>query len=71
MIGAFPTGTGMTGGAEIYLSVISGTGTVSAQASTVELSGGTASRVYTVTNRVTTAAGWIDDRSLTILVENR
>ncbi len=38
---------------------------------TVWLSGGTAGTVYTLTNRVTTAGGRTDDRSITILVGER
>ena len=38
---------------------------------TVWLSGGTAGQSYTVTNRVTTAAGRTEDRSFTIRVEER
>lgn len=35
------------------------------------LLGGEAGRFYTVVNRVTTQAGRIDERSLTLVVENR
>jgi len=38
---------------------------------TVVLSGGTANRTYTVTNHVTTAAGYEDDRSITVKVQER
>lgn len=38
---------------------------------TVWLSGGTAGQTYTVTNRITTAAGRTDERSLLIRVEER
>lgn len=38
---------------------------------TVWLMGGTSGQVYTVTNRITTNQGRTDDRSLTILVEER
>lgn len=38
---------------------------------TVWLSGGTAGQVYQVTNRITTSSGRIDDRSITIRVEER
>lgn len=38
---------------------------------TVWLSGGTAGQSYTVTNRITTAAGRTEDRSFTIRVEER
>jgi len=37
----------------------------------VWLSGGTAGQTYTVTNRITTAAGRTEDRSFTIRVEER
>ena len=40
-------------------------------AATVWLSGGTASTRYTVTNRVTTAGGRIDDRSIYINVREK
>jgi hypothetical protein len=40
-------------------------------AATVWLSSGTASQSYTVTNRITTAAGRTEDRSFTIRVEER
>jgi len=38
---------------------------------TVWLSGGTVGTNYTVTNRITTAAGRTDDRSITIRVQER
>lgn len=38
---------------------------------TVWLSGGTSGQPYTVTNRVTTVQGRIDDRTITIRVEER
>jgi hypothetical protein len=38
---------------------------------TIWLSGGTVGTTYTVTNRVTTAAGRIDDRTFTIQVIDR
>ena len=38
---------------------------------TVWLSGGTVGENYTVTNRITTAAGRADDRSITIRVRER
>lgn len=38
---------------------------------TVWISGGTAGSNYTVTNRVTTAAGRIDDRSITLKCKER
>ena len=38
---------------------------------TVWLSGGTVGMNYTVTNRITTAAGRADDRSITIRVRER
>lgn len=38
---------------------------------TVWLSGGTAGQPYTVTNRITTNQGRIDDRTITIRVVNR
>lgn len=37
----------------------------------VDLSGGTTGVTYTVTNRITTAAGGVDDRSFYVLVEER
>ena len=43
----------------------------SATIATVVLSGGTANRNYTVTNRITTAAGYIDDRSIQVQVRER
>jgi hypothetical protein len=39
--------------------------------STVVLSGGTVNRNYTVTNTITTAAGYTDERSITIQVRQR
>ena len=42
-----------------------------ATSATVWLSGGTAGQSYTVTNRITTAAGRTEDRSFTIRVEER
>lgn len=42
-----------------------------ATSATVWLSGGTVSQSYTVTNRITTAAGRTEDRSFTIRVEER
>ena len=38
---------------------------------TVVLSGGTVNRNYTVTNHITTAAGYEDDRSITISIRQR
>lgn len=38
---------------------------------TVWLSGGTASQSYTVTNRITTAGGRTDERSIIIRIEER
>ena len=38
---------------------------------TVVLSAGTPNRCYKVTNHITTAAGYEDDRSITIKVQNR
>lgn len=38
---------------------------------TVWVSGGTHGADYTLTNRITTAAGRVDDRSLTLHVRNR
>lgn len=35
----------------------------------IKLSGGTAGVTYTVTNRITTAAGGVDDRSFYVLIE--
>ncbi len=37
----------------------------------VWLSGGTSGQMYTLTNRITTSAGRIDDRSINILVKER
>ena len=37
----------------------------------IKLSGGTVGITYTVTNRITTAAGGVDDRSLFVLIEQR
>jgi hypothetical protein len=37
----------------------------------IDLSGGTPGVTYTVTNRITTAAGATDDRSFFVLVEDR
>ena len=37
----------------------------------IKLSGGTVDSEYTVTNRITTAAGGIDDRSFTVRVRQR
>ncbi len=45
--------------------------TFTTTSATVWLSGGTAGTVYTLTNRVTTAGGRTDDRSITILVGER
>lgn len=45
--------------------------TNSVSAATVWLSGGTTGAVYSVANRVTTSAGRIDERTLTIRVTNR
>lgn len=39
--------------------------------STVWLSGGTAGKTYTVTNRIATAAGRTDDRSIEIIVRDK
>jgi hypothetical protein len=38
---------------------------------TVWLSGGTVGREYVVTNRITTAAGRVDDRSFTLVIRSR
>lgn len=38
---------------------------------TIWLEGGTAGTTYTVTNRITTSAGRINDQSLFVLVKNR
>lgn len=43
----------------------------SSTATTVWLSGGTLFRTYTVTNRVTTAAGRTDDRSISFKIEQK
>lgn len=43
----------------------------STTATTVWLSGGTLYRTYTATNRVTTAAGRVDDRSITFKIEQK
>lgn len=45
--------------------------TNTATKATVWLSGGTAGQIYTVTNRITTAAGRTEDRSFAIRVEER
>jgi hypothetical protein len=42
-----------------------------AASATVWLSGGSVGQSYTVTNRITTAAGRTEDRSFTIRVEER
>lgn len=44
---------------------------VTTKTATVWLSGGTAGQVYQVTNRISTTAGRIDDRSITIRVTER
>ena len=38
---------------------------------TIVLSGGTANRNYTVTNHIVTAAGYEDDRSITVKMQER
>jgi hypothetical protein len=38
---------------------------------TITLSGGTAGETYTVANKITTADGYIDERSFDVVVENR
>lgn len=43
----------------------------SLSSTTVWLSGGTTGTVYSVANRITTSAGRIDERTITIRVENR
>lgn len=43
----------------------------SATSTTVWLSGGTAGQPYSVANRITTSAGRIDERTITIRVTNR
>ena len=43
----------------------------STTATTVEVSGGTANRDYYATNRITTAAGLTDERTILIRVRNR
>ena len=45
--------------------------TNSSTIATVVLSGGTANRNYTVTNHIVTAAGFEDDRSITVKVQQR
>ncbi|CAB4176501.1 hypothetical protein UFOVP1672_16 [uncultured Caudovirales phage] len=47
-----------------------GTGTYSGLETTTTVSGGTAGCVYTLSNKVTTASAIIDERSITIRVEN-
>lgn len=37
----------------------------------IKLSGGDLGRTYTVTNRITTAAGGVDDRSFQVLIKHR
>ncbi len=61
------TGSVMTVSAGLVL--VSQTNSVSA--ATVWLSGGTTGAVYSVANRITTSAGRIDERTLTIRVTNR
>lgn len=38
---------------------------------TIWVSGGTAGRSYTLTNKIVTAGGRTDERSITVVVENR
>jgi hypothetical protein len=45
--------------------------TYSTTATTVKVSGGTANRDYYATNRITTAAGLIDERTILIRCRNR
>lgn len=45
--------------------------TFSLTSTTAWLSGGTAGQVYLVTNQITTDAGRVDERSITIRVTNR
>lgn len=47
-----------------------GTSTISSLSTTVSVSGGTAGNVYVLTNRVTTNSGIIDERSITLRVDN-
>lgn len=47
------------------------TASFTAQATRVRLSGGVVGRVYRLTNRVTLSDGQVDERSLTIRVEER
>ena len=51
--------------------ITAGTPSVSSNISSAVLSAGTAGNSYTVTFRVTTASGYIDDRSIFIRVVNR
>ncbi len=51
------------------LALVSQTNTTTT--TTVWLSGGTAGQTYTVTNRITTASGRTDERSIIIKVEDR
>ena len=46
-------------------------GSITATRTTIWLSGGTVSQSYTVTNQVTTVGGRTDERSFTILVQDR
>lgn len=47
-----------------------GTGTISSLSTTTSVSGGTAGLVYVVSNKVYTNNGIIDERSITLRVEN-
>lgn len=51
--------------------LVEGANSNSTTVATVTLSAGTVSRDYTVTNTITTAGGFTDERSLTIKVRNR
>jgi hypothetical protein len=63
------TSTWFVSGADGQLTTASGTNT--ATATTVKLIGGTVNRDYTLTNRITTTQGLIDDRSVIVKVRQR
>lgn len=63
------TSTWLISGPDSALVVDSDTNTTTA--ATIWLSGGTLYRQYTATNRITTAGGRGDDRTITINIENK